>query len=45
MVPIATLILNFKSLLLLLMTIRNLMRGAKTSEEKLNHAVHFNGVV
>jgi hypothetical protein len=42
MVPIATFI---DSLLLLLMTWPILLSGAKTTEENLNHAVHFDEVV
>jgi hypothetical protein len=43
MVPIATFI---ESLLLLWKTISDFLpRGAKTSAEKLNQAVHFDGVV
>jgi hypothetical protein len=42
MVPIATFIEN---LLLLLRTISDFTAGANTSEEKLNHAFHFDGVV
>jgi hypothetical protein len=42
MVSITTFI---DSLLLLLMTLPILLSGAKTSEEKLNHAVHFDEVV